>query len=103
MLLGDRVVFAERHLLGLRAAVFARHVEEARVGGGKKLDLDVGGLGHGDRPCLVWCSLRARAPSVEPGRGKLSATNKDRMPKVKCAKDRAPAVRRPAAGKARRT
>jgi len=58
MLLGDRVVLAERQLVGLGAAVLARHIEEAGVGGRKKLDLDVRGFGHDVRPLISWSSSR---------------------------------------------
>jgi hypothetical protein len=46
VLLRNRVVLLERELFRLRAAVLARHVEVAGVGGGKKLDLDVRSFGH---------------------------------------------------------
>src|SRR5690606_16323198 len=46
VLLGNRIVFAERQLFGLRAAVLARHVEEAGIGGRQKLDLEFCSLGH---------------------------------------------------------
>jgi hypothetical protein len=46
VLLDDRVVFAERHFFGLRAAVLARHVEEAGIGCRQKLDLEFCSLGH---------------------------------------------------------
>jgi len=50
VLLGDRVVLAERQLVGLGTAVLAGHVEETGVGGRQKLDLDVCGFGHGISP-----------------------------------------------------
>jgi hypothetical protein len=53
VLLGDRIVFAERQLFRLGAAVLAGHVEEAGVGSRQKLDLDVCGFGHGVRPSVV--------------------------------------------------
>jgi hypothetical protein len=43
----NRVVLAERQLVGLGTAVLAGDVEEARVGRGQKLDLDVCGFCHG--------------------------------------------------------
>ena len=57
VLLGNRIVLPERQLFGLRAAVLARHVEEAGVGSGKKLDLDVRGFCHFSRP-ICWGSYR---------------------------------------------
>ena len=46
VLLRDRVVLADVHLLGLGAAVLLRHVEIAGAGGLLQLDLDRGCLGH---------------------------------------------------------
>ena len=46
MLAHDRVVLAERHLLGLIARVFPGHIEKARIGGADELDLDGCRLGH---------------------------------------------------------
>ena len=45
----DRVVLAERHLLGLVARVLLGHIEEARVGGADELDLDGCRLGHREK------------------------------------------------------
>src|SRR3954454_20623751 len=41
-----RIIFLEAQLLGLRARVLLRHVEESRVRGADELDLDGCRLGH---------------------------------------------------------
>src|ERR1700733_11011839 len=46
-LLADRIVFLLDELVGHGARVLARHVVEASVGAGNELDLNIGGLGHG--------------------------------------------------------
>src|SRR5690606_16933736 len=69
VLLGDRVVLAERQLVGLRAAVLARHVEETGIGGRQKLDLEFCSLGHLFRPldCLEFAPPLARpSPDSDP-------------------------------------
>jgi hypothetical protein len=58
VLLGDRIVLAERQLVRLGAAVLTGHVEEAGIGGRQKLDLDVCGFGHDFRPLICWSSSR---------------------------------------------
>src|SRR3546814_12779819 len=50
MLAHDRVIFAERQLLGLGARVLLGHIEEAGVSRADELDLDGGRLGHCPRP-----------------------------------------------------
>ena len=50
MLARDRVVLAERHLLGLVARVLLGHIEKACVGGADELDLDGCRLGHREYP-----------------------------------------------------
>src|SRR5690606_38173630 len=61
VLLDDGVVFAERQLVGLRAAVLARHVEIAGIGGRQKLDLEFCSLGHFSSVQIVWSSCRRNA------------------------------------------
>src|SRR3546814_12523902 len=50
MLAHDRVLFAERQLLGLGARVLLGHIEEAGVSRADELDLDAGRLAHCPRP-----------------------------------------------------
>src|SRR5258708_23889582 len=44
----DRIVFLEGQLVGLGAGVLLGDVEIAGVGGREQLDLERGGLGHGE-------------------------------------------------------
>lgn len=56
----NRIILLERELLGLGAAVLARHIKEAGVGGGEQLDLDIRGFGHDLIP-YVKASMSASA------------------------------------------
>ncbi len=64
MLLGNGVVFPLGHLVGHRAAILLRDVEEARVRRRLELDLDGRGLRHVCRPFLVVC--RSRESRISP-------------------------------------
>ena len=50
MLLRDRIVFLLNELVGHRARIFLRHIEETGVGRGHELDLNRCGLRHGGGP-----------------------------------------------------
>lgn len=50
MLLRDRIVFLLHELVGHRARIFLRHIEETGVGRGHELDLNRCGLRHGGGP-----------------------------------------------------
>jgi len=54
VLLRDRIIFAEHHLLGDVARVFLGHVIKARALGRDELDLDGCGLRHGGFLQIEW-------------------------------------------------
>src|SRR5690606_23277220 len=82
VLLRDRIVLTLGHLFGHRAAVLRGDVEEPRVRGRKKLDLDGRSLGHFScPPCLM--SGRRFVTGGRPDSGKLARRHKRGSPKVK--------------------
>src|SRR5581483_7302213 len=72
VLLGDRVILLLDQLVGHGARVLLGHVVEAGVGARHELDLDAGGLGHGETSV---CTDLAGTVAAGPEKSRISRRN----------------------------
>lgn len=94
MLFGNRIIFALRDLVGHRARIFLGHVEKARIGGRKQLDLDCCGFSHGGNPRFNVNAALAAKIRVDQSSGRVRRHPSDNALDVKKSRLRKYAVGR---------